>query len=276
MNQLLVLSLLVISACWSPTLAQTLSHQDEVALGMRDFDGQTFESAQWHFSNAIKSKPDDANSYVMRAECYASCGQPRKALADYAKAISLNPKSSLYHSMRARIYDSMYEDKLAQADDEEAVRLDPDDTVAISNVAMRRLKAGKIDEAKKLFTKAIDLEPSYTGYYQLAEIARDEGNYKLADEYMEKSRDVVAHGMIGRPGDPINIHHNTPVVDFPPKIHHLGHRPIFYKTVGEREREKQAKIEKGARIHHSFSSSGPKQSKLPASGIHNDQPSTGQ
>lgn len=30
----------------------------------------------------------------MRAECYASCGQPRKALADYAKAISLDPKSS--------------------------------------------------------------------------------------------------------------------------------------------------------------------------------------
>jgi hypothetical protein len=70
MNKLHVLSLLVISAGWSPTLAQTPSHQDEVTLGMRDFNGQTFESAQWHFSNAIKFKPDDASSYYMRGECY--------------------------------------------------------------------------------------------------------------------------------------------------------------------------------------------------------------
>jgi tetratricopeptide (TPR) repeat protein len=194
-------------------------------------------------------------------------------LKDDGKTISLSPHSSYYHSIRARLYDVLHKRKLALADDDEAVRLAPNDAQAVSNLAMDRLKAGRNDEAKDLFAKSIALKPTYNDYYQLSDIARKQGNPKLADEYMEKARSCPANGNIRQPGDPIDP--NTPVGEFPPKIHH-GHGPIHYKTAGELEREKQAKIEKGAHIHHSFSSSGPKQSGLPASGIHYAQPSTGQ
>jgi tetratricopeptide (TPR) repeat protein len=208
-------------------LADSSSYEKELSSGFYYFNSQNFESAVFHFTNAIKDQPDSDRAYFNRGVCYVHLHEHQKALKDYEKAISLAPQNSLYHSVRARLYDSMHEDKLALADDEQALRLAPRDAVVISTVAMLRLKAGRIDEAKELFTKAIAIEPRYNDYYQLAELARKEGNSKLADDYMKKARSCPANGRIGQPGDPIDP--NPPVAEFPPKSHRAN-KVIHYKN----------------------------------------------
>ena len=50
------------------------------------------------------------------------------------------------------------------------------------------MKLGKIEDAKKLFESAVEIDPTfYDSYYRLGQVAKFEGDIKLAKEYFDKA-----------------------------------------------------------------------------------------
>jgi tetratricopeptide (TPR) repeat protein len=63
-------------------------------------------------------KPDDRDSYLLRAELYTKKGDTEKAIADVTRAADLDPKYTIPYSNRARLYEQtgQYDRALADYD----------------------------------------------------------------------------------------------------------------------------------------------------------------
>lgn len=109
-------------------------------------------------NEAIEAEADNANFISERAVVYFHMGDKNMALMELDRAVALEPNNPYRYSSRAYVKSAMKMTKGAILDYEKCVALDPEDAVAYNNLGIILEAAGKIEDAKRHFNKADELE----------------------------------------------------------------------------------------------------------------------
>ncbi|MBI5218386.1 MAG: tetratricopeptide repeat protein [Bacteroidia bacterium] len=184
-----------------------------------------YENAATGFSDAIQTKPYQAEYYNGRAEAYFNMEKYKKSLEDYNKCIELNPLNLKYYRDRAIAESKLLQYDEAIADMEKYLKYYEDDKEAIYNCGMiyfekkeylgalpyfnRLLEKNKKEVkyftargntylassackyAEQDFTQALDLDPKISTVLFNRGIARfSQGNKKGACRDWEKARNL--------------------------------------------------------------------------------------
>lgn len=112
---------------YAPNLASALQQRASVYVSQKKF-----QEAIADYSEALKIKSDDADTYERRAYAEMQLRDFDKALHDYNEAIKHNPQEAKYYQVRAIIYQEKKDYKAAMADVDKTLQLDPNNTDAQS------------------------------------------------------------------------------------------------------------------------------------------------
>ena len=82
-----------------------------------------WQEAVQHFTQAIKSDPNNAIAYNNRGYCYDELGDYSKAISDYTQAIKLDPKFAMAYYNRGVLYAELKDYKNAMQDAKKACEL---------------------------------------------------------------------------------------------------------------------------------------------------------
>lgn len=142
------------------------------------------------YSQAIYSKPDYSDAYVMRAMVYEKIGNKTKAIDDYLNAIKYNDKNLAAYNNLASIYieSSLYKDALDLVN--KAISIDPSYKYAYYNRGVINYHLREYSLAIDDFTKAIELS---SNTMPLAWFYRGMSYYNLGviDKAVSDLREVV-------------------------------------------------------------------------------------
>jgi tetratricopeptide (TPR) repeat protein len=110
---------------YGPNLAAALQQRATVYVSQKKF-----QEAIADYSEALKMKSDDPDTYERRAYAEMQLRDFDKALHDYNEAIKHNPQEAKYYQVRAIIYQEKKDYKAALADTEKTLQLDPNNADA--------------------------------------------------------------------------------------------------------------------------------------------------
>lgn len=110
---------------YAPNLAAALQQRATVYVSQKKF-----QEAIADYSEALKIKSDDPDTYERRAYAEMQLRDFDKALHDYNEAIKHNPQEAKYYQVRAIIYQEKKDYKAALADTEKTLQLDPNNADA--------------------------------------------------------------------------------------------------------------------------------------------------
>ena len=119
-----------------------------------------------HFDSLINLSPGNANFNSERGASLLEAKEYKAALKDMNRAVEIETDNSYRYSSRAFIKNAIDDIEGAIADYSKAIELDPKDMVAMNNLGMLYERAGKPEEAKKLFNKA-DTEAKAQGDFNI-------------------------------------------------------------------------------------------------------------
>lgn len=117
-----------------------------------------FDKALSLLNEAISIEPQNANILSERAVVYFHLEDPKKALEGLNACVELEPLNPYRYSSRAYVRAAMKDVKGAIEDYEKCVQLDPEDAVAYNNLGLLLESQGRIEQAKRNFKKADELE----------------------------------------------------------------------------------------------------------------------
>lgn len=102
-----------------------------------------------------------------------------------------NPPPMLLHLKRARIHEEEGDYEAAIREAELAIESDPNVTKPIRELGFIYYKMGSLNEAKKLFLKAADMnELDVFAFHYLGQIFLKEGNIEMAAHYLDKAMSI--------------------------------------------------------------------------------------
>lgn len=131
---------------------------------------EQYQLAVENYSEAIRLKPDFAESYASRGSTYSKLGHQQSAVDDYNEAIRLKPKFAEAYLGRGTAYGKLGQDEPAMKDYDESIRLKPDFAEAYLTRGNAYVKLGRDQQAMKDYDQAIRLKPDF------AEAFGDRGN----------------------------------------------------------------------------------------------------
>ena len=126
---------------------------------------QEYENAITHYSESIKSKPDNTAAYNNRGVAYHRIGDYNRAIEDYDKAIEIQPDYVNAYNGRGTVYGIKGELDNAITDFDKAIELKPDYVDAYHNRGTAYGKKHEFDNAINDYTKAIEIQPDYADSY---------------------------------------------------------------------------------------------------------------
>ena len=126
---------------------------------------QEYENAIKHYTESIKSKPDNTAAYNNRGNAYSRIGKFQKAIEDFNKAIEIQPDFVHAYYNRGNAYYKKGELDNAITDFDKAIELKPDYDNAYHNRGTAYGIKGELDNAIEDFDKAIELKPDYVKAY---------------------------------------------------------------------------------------------------------------
>jgi tetratricopeptide (TPR) repeat protein len=130
-----------------------------LSLGQAFQESADDQGALRNFNAAIKADPKHEQSWVARANFYASKANFPRALEDYNAALKVNPTDPMVYDNRGNTLNAMGDRDTAIADFGRAIALDPQDWIAYSNRATLRLAAGEPSLAITDLSEVIRAEP---------------------------------------------------------------------------------------------------------------------
>ncbi len=173
----------------SPKAAETLTLRGEVYEAL-----QQSGNAITDFNASISADPNYAAAYYQAAGALMNAKEYEKALPYINKAISLIPNAAVYYWIQARLY--LYTDKNNEAltAANKAVELDAKSPEGYMWKASALFNLEKYDDAVKIITQGITINPDYYLLYTLrASMYRDKGNTALADADDLKAKQLAAN-----------------------------------------------------------------------------------
>ena len=140
------------------------------------------DEAKTSFLRALEYNENSPMSYAGLGEIYYSRSEYNEALGSYAHALSLKPENEVGIKLKiAEILETLGQEEEAFKY-YRAVLLDaPMDLEANYSIGIMYLKAGDVEEAKKMFKKALSVDPMYSLIWlNLAGLEITQGNYTEA------------------------------------------------------------------------------------------------
>jgi tetratricopeptide (TPR) repeat protein len=171
-----------------PASAGALLGRGEAWLGMQDV-----EPAMIDLSRSISIKPQ-AEAYSARGDVQLLKKNSKGALQDYVEAVHLNGSDTRYLTKLASLMCALHDYHSSRLMWRKAVALEPKNAEIYTQYAAVT-RESNIDEALKLATKAVELDPKqYAAWKIIAKIEFDKKHYQQAIS-------AGKHAMIGFPHD---------------------------------------------------------------------------
>jgi tetratricopeptide (TPR) repeat protein len=101
-----------------PDYAETYNRRGHVYAALKQYD-----NAITDYSEAIRHKPDNAVYYSSRGDSYYDSGQYGKAVSDYSEAIRIQPDAAFRYDNRATAYEALNNKSKAEQDHKKAKEL---------------------------------------------------------------------------------------------------------------------------------------------------------
>jgi tetratricopeptide (TPR) repeat protein len=161
---------------------------------------EDYASAIADFTQAIRLKPDDADSFFERGEAYWLQDNHRDALKDLNKAIELNAANADYFCFRGLIWAEEEEYEQAIADFTESINLDPEDGTAFYERGMAYMAMEDYTTAIDNFNEALQRDPDDNGFILQRGIA-----LYFNDEYDRAIKDFT-RVIQNSPKDSVPVH----------------------------------------------------------------------
>jgi eukaryotic-like serine/threonine-protein kinase len=139
---------------------------------------------------ALQLDPRSAEAYGAEAEVYSSEGRDADAIAAVQKAIDLAPDDWRWPVLLGSYFynDGRLADAAAQY--QNAVTISPDNAIALRDVGLTDLQLDRLPDAEKSLERSVELQPTFAGYSDLAEIFKAEGNYQKGVEASGKALEL--------------------------------------------------------------------------------------
>jgi serine/threonine protein kinase/tetratricopeptide (TPR) repeat protein len=127
---------------------------------------------------ALQLDPRSAEANGAQAEVFESEGRDSDAIAAVQKAIDLAPDDWRWPVLLGAYYynDGRLEDAAVQY--QNAVKISPDNAIALQDVGLADTQLDRLPEAETSLERSVELQPTFAGYTDLAEIYKSEGNYE--------------------------------------------------------------------------------------------------
>jgi tetratricopeptide (TPR) repeat protein len=149
------------------------------------------------YGRAISVDPKFALAYANRGHYFAEIAKTDDALKDLSMAIELDPTYAEAYYTRAMVYRSRKEFGKAIPDLDKYIALNPGNDQYLADGYLNRgiayVSSGKLEQAEKDMTKAIELSPSYVDAYKARAILyrqMKKENLAAADE--RKAAQLIA------------------------------------------------------------------------------------
>lgn len=161
---------------------------------------EQYQPAIENFSEAIRLKPDFAETYASRGSTYSKLGQQQLAVEDYNEAIRLKPGFAEAYLGRGTAYGKLGQDQPAMKDYNEAIRLKPDFAEAYLTRGNAYGKLGQDQSAIKDYDEAIRIKPDFVEAYlsrgnAYSKIGQDRLAIKDYDDFIRrKPNSAIAYG----------------------------------------------------------------------------------
>jgi tetratricopeptide (TPR) repeat protein len=173
--------LLVLAGIWMfRRSVAPLEAQQSFDAGERQFKATRYSEAILSFDHAVALKSDLVDAYLLRGRANLALTQPEPAIRDFTKVIQLRPGSAEAFVQRATARLAQENYPAVIADCGEALSRDPKLALAynLRGVALR--ETGHPQEALLDLSKAVELAPDESDYFQRASTYQLMGQHKLA------------------------------------------------------------------------------------------------
>lgn len=165
--------------------------------GNANIDLKKPDAALADYAAALHIDPQFALAYSNRGHYFVSTGKYDEALKDLSKAIELDPTNPEPFYTRAFAYRAQKDFAKAIPDLDKYIALNPGNDRYLADGYVNRGVAfavtGKLEQAEKDFTKAIELAPTYVDAYRArAMVYRDLKKPELAAADEKKAADIAA------------------------------------------------------------------------------------
>jgi tetratricopeptide (TPR) repeat protein len=124
------------------------------------------------YSEAIRLKPDDADTFINRGNARRANGDLERAIKDYNEVIRLKPDYADAFINRGNARSAKGDREGAIKDYNEAIRLKPDDPNAFYNRGIARRAQGDLEGAIEDYNEAIRLKPDDPNAFNNRAVAR--------------------------------------------------------------------------------------------------------
>ena len=165
-------------------------------LGLGYLKQGDFERAEKKLQRALKFNPDNADAHHFMAELYRRLGEFDKAEKYYKTALDLDPKSTtVQNNYGVYLCDRGEYDKAISHF--KSILDDPfyrEKASAHENIGLCQLRQGKLHQAEKEFTEALQINPKMpNSIINMAQIRFDAGRKADAYEYFRRYLQVAQH-----------------------------------------------------------------------------------
>ncbi|EEF60837.1 tetratricopeptide repeat protein [Pedosphaera parvula] len=161
--------------------SQTLKHRATWALAALALIGAML--------SIPRSRPKDAQGFVIRGDSYNKKGDIENAINDYTEAIRLSPGEYILYFKRAYNYDLQKDFDKAITDYTEAIRLEPREAGLYFNRGSEYGQKNELEKAIADFNEAIQLNTNLSSAYN----GRGYANYKKGN--FEKAQPDFLHAI---------------------------------------------------------------------------------
>lgn len=139
------------------------------------------------FDKALKSNPQDINTYINISSLHNQKGDKEKALQYIKLGLMLDDQNADLYLTRAKIYEDQKKNDLAEKDYLNIISFQPENIIARSNFAIMKKNAGKYDDALKDYTQMISEKPESLLYNNRADVYLSMKKYKEALTDVQKA-----------------------------------------------------------------------------------------
>jgi len=162
----------------------------QVALGRIQITRGNIDLASAALKRALSIDPNDAEANQAIAIVYDRQGRLQDAEASFQKAAWLDPESLLIRDSYANFLfrQSRFED--AAAHWRAVIRVAPDHFSALVNLGTALSETGKMAEAITMYTRAIEIRPTYMAYSNLGTAYGRAERYPEAVEALKKALEI--------------------------------------------------------------------------------------
>jgi tetratricopeptide (TPR) repeat protein len=163
------------------------------------------ERAIEDYDEVLRTAPDDAITYMNRANAYYYLGDPRRAIEDYDQAVARAGEDSPWLYMilenRGQSYAKLGDYQRAIEDYDESIRLDPYYAIAYNDRGAAYNALGDETRALQEYDQAIALDPNYAlPYRNRAWIYMRRGDYRGAIENFSRNIEITETDPFGHLG----------------------------------------------------------------------------